>query len=256
MSDEAELRALEDAAFRAWPAAEVEELDGFRLRATSGVTRRANSVWTSGERAFRLPLEQRIERAEQFYEARGLACCFQLTPLSEPGLDAVLAARGYELDAPVAIELASATELAARPADARVRVERQLGAAWFEVSAAKGRFADAQATYRGLLERLGARADFALAELDAEPVAVALGVADGDWYGVFSMLTLPSARRRGLGSALLRALARAALERGASRLYLQVERDNASARSLYAAHGFRERYGYHYRVRRRAQSGM
>jgi GNAT superfamily N-acetyltransferase len=80
-------------------------------------------------------------------------------------------------------------------------------------------------------------------------VATALGVSDGDWAGVFSLLTRPAWRGRGAGRALLGALARWAASRGARRLYLQVERDNAPALALYAKAGFRERYGYHYRLR-------
>jgi len=77
---------------------------------------------------------------------------------------------------------------------------------------------------------------------------VGLGVASGDGcFGVFSMLTLVPARRRGLGRAVLVALARAATSAGAEWLYLQVEEDNASARALYAQLGFAARHGYHYR---------
>ena len=40
-----QVRELEELAANAWPAGEVEELDGWRLRFNAGVTRRANSVW-------------------------------------------------------------------------------------------------------------------------------------------------------------------------------------------------------------------
>jgi ribosomal protein S18 acetylase RimI-like enzyme len=43
-------------------------------------------------------------------------------------------------------------------------------------------------------------------------------------------------------------MARQALARGAPRLYLQVESDNAPSLALYAACGFTERYRYHYRL--------
>jgi len=66
--------------------------------------------------------------------------------------------------------------------------------------------------------------------------------------GVFSMLTLPSGRRRGAAQAVLAALAARAVAEGIDRMYLQVERDNAPALALYARASFREAYGYHYRV--------
>jgi ribosomal protein S18 acetylase RimI-like enzyme len=48
---------------------------------------------------------------------------------------------------------------------------------------------------------------------------------------------------------VLGAIARFALARGAARLYLQVEVENAAARALYARAGFVEAYRYHYRRR-------
>jgi hypothetical protein len=43
-------------------------------------------------------------------------------------------------------------------------------------------------------------------------------------------------------------LAREAAATGARSIYLQVERDNPEALALYETLGFREVYGYHYRV--------
>ena len=65
------------------------------------------------------------------------------------------------------------------------------------------------------------------------------------------MATLPGARRRGLGRALLAALAAWGVARGATRAYLMVEEGNAPARSLYEQAGFEPLYGYHYRVQER-----
>ena len=241
---------LEARALAAWPAAEVEALGGWRLRATSGVTRRANSAWTSGPTD---DLARAIARSEAFYAERGLPAIFQICPASPPGLDEALAARGYATEAPVAILTAPLAELSAEaPAGARVRVDRELADDWFELSGGRGRFAEVQPVYRGILERIGAsggaRAGYALASLDGEPAASALGVADGTWLGVFSVATLPPFRRRGAATALLRALARWGERLGARRAYLQVERDNRIAFELYQRDGFREAYGYHYRV--------
>ena len=45
----AEIARLEHLAFAAWPAEEVVAVEGWRLRAMRGVTRRANSVFTCGK---------------------------------------------------------------------------------------------------------------------------------------------------------------------------------------------------------------
>ncbi len=56
---------------------------------------------------------------------------------------------------------------------------------------------------------------------------------------VFGMFVAPEQRRRGVGSALLaRAIAEARAQRGIEQLVLTVTASNASARNLYARHGF------------------
>jgi ribosomal protein S18 acetylase RimI-like enzyme len=242
---------LERLFFGAWPAAEVLALGDWRLRFTSGVTRRANSVWPGG--ASGLALDAAIGRAEAFYRARGAPARFQLFP-TEPcaALDPALAERGYELESPVSVQLAAASDVArAIGADgAAVEVEERVTPAWWSVAAERSRFAAVPEPYRALLDRIGPRAGFALARLEGEPAASGLGVVDGDFAGIFSMLTLPERRRRGAAQAVLGALARWAERRGAERLALQVERDNPAALALYARAGFREIYGYHYRLAR------
>jgi ribosomal protein S18 acetylase RimI-like enzyme len=63
------------------------------------------------------------------------------------------------------------------------------------------------------------------------------------------MAVRPDARRRGLGSVLLRGLLDGA---GVARCWLQVREDNPGARAFYARIGFRPVTRYHYRTRRPA----
>jgi len=120
--------------------------------------------------------------------------------------------------------------------------------AWWSVAGEQSRFASEQEGFRALLARLPGPVGYALVRERGVPAATGLGVVDGGWLGVFAMLTLPEHRGRGAARAALAALARFASARGAERLYLQVERENAPALALYASAGFRELYGYHYRT--------
>lgn len=257
MTDAARWLEIEQHALAAWPAREVEAFAGWQLRAMSGVSQRANSAWTV-QATGTMGLAQRIAHVESFYRARGLTPSFQLGAQSVPaGLDRALAERGYAIASPVSVQIAHSREVSSSPSPRGVRaeVEAELSDAWFELSGRRGRFADVQDVYRGLLTRLGARARFAIAYVDERPAAVGLGVRDGRWLGVSSMFTLPGERGRGAARAVLAALAAHAPEAAtpdAPNVYLQVERENLAALALYARVGFVHHHAYHYR---RALSG-
>jgi GNAT superfamily N-acetyltransferase len=242
---------IEEAAFRAWPAQEVVELSGWRLRFTQGVTRRANSVWPNEWRD-ETPLSERVGTVEAFAAARGIAPSFQLTSAAKPaGLDAWLAERGYVIDAPVVVMTRELEGLGEDRASSNVEtsVFGSPSADWLFIGIERGRFAKAREAFSGILARIGPRGAFALARTSEGPVAVGLGVVDGEWLGIFNMMTVPEARRRGAARSILAALTAWGFERGALVAYLQVERDNAPARSLYASTGFTPAYEYHYRTK-------
>jgi ribosomal-protein-alanine N-acetyltransferase len=70
----------------------------------------------------------------------------------------------------------------------------------------------------------------------------------GEAAEILTVGVVPSARRRGIGRALLADLLSAAIERGATEAYLEVRIDNLAARELYATAGFDEvgvRRGYY-----------
>ncbi|HEY8122534.1 MAG TPA: GNAT family N-acetyltransferase [Myxococcota bacterium] len=247
-----EIAALERAAVAAWRAEEIVDLGPWRLRAMHGVTNRANSVWAGpGEPPGGFAAG--IDAVEAFYAARGLPAIFQITPVADPGLGALLAARGYERFDEVSVQVANAERVAALPLrdGVHARCEAALGAAWFSLSGERGRFSgEASRVYRAFLERIEPSAGFASASAGAgELGAVGLTLVAPPLAGVFSMLTLPEQRRRGLADAVLGEIARFARKRGATRLYLQVEVANEPARALYARAGFGEAYRYHYRGR-------
>lgn len=247
-----EILAIEQAAFEAWQAEEVLALGPWRARAMRGVTNRANSVWAGpGEPPG--GFARAIAAVEAFYAARALPAQFQLAPIADPRLDGLLEERGYVRIEEVCVETASAERVAKLPVRAGVQAacEGALSDAWFALSGRRGRFqGEATAVYRALLERVVPRAGFASARCGVGEIgAVGLAILAPPLAGVFSMLTLPEQRRRGLAEAVLGELARFALARGAERLYLQVEADAAPARTLYERAGFAERYRYHYRRR-------
>ncbi len=233
---------LERVAYELWRAPEVEEVDGWRLRFAHGLTGRANSVWPYGDG--RLPLEERLDRVEAWYRARGAPVLFQLTDAVRPrGLDAALARRGYgRRGKPVSVQVA----------DLNAVLDRSHGEAEVDESLPDemvSLFAESRGFERlDIARALLAAGRCAFARIG--DVAVGRGAAVGEWLGITSMTTAPGARRHGHARAILQALARWGLARGCTRALLQVEHGNEAAEALYAGAGFVPHHDYHYRLLR------
>jgi GNAT superfamily N-acetyltransferase len=240
---------IEDAVVDAWPAPECEELDGWWLRASGGPTHRGNSVATLA--AGPVVLSDRIERAQAFYRARGLRPMFQVGPTAAPkGLDAALEERGYRIEGEALAAVASPREVVARlPRTLEASVGTQPSESWLAHAGRTGRFSDSYEIFTDMLARLGTRCRFVtVRDARGTVTATCLGISSEERLGVYAMLTTPAARRKGAGSASLRALAESALAEGMRELYLLVELTNTPARALYTRAGFTDLYRYHYRV--------
>lgn len=238
------IATLEQAAARAWPPHESTPLCGWELRCGGARSRRLNSVLTlrfdGGE------VRSAIEQAASWYAERGLPPCFHLAEGAEPaGLDGRLAARGYAVVTPTTVMQAPA---AAIVGELRADVELLSEPTPDLVSAISdpGWPAAVRAERAALFARIPGPRRFALLRVEGKPAAAGLCVQDGELAGLFSMRTQRAYRRRGLGTAVLHALAAFAREAGAQQLYLQVEDDNL-ALPLYRRLGFEPVYGYHYR---------
>ncbi len=241
------VRALEDAAADAVPAAVVESLDGWRLRFNHGVKRRPNSVLANADGG-ELTLADKLEHAEAFYASHGLKARFQLCPASVPlGLADVLEARGYTRagDA-VCVQVAALGgvkpvtfegDLLEQPSEAFVNLYCNI----------EGLSGVKAAAFREMLAKLPGRAVFALvSDTKGHPAGTGVGVAHGGRLGVFNVATHPDARRQGLASAVVGALCGWGRAQGLNEGYLQVSAGNASARALYERLGFRTLYEYFY----------
>ena len=279
MSERDRRLLLDRLAADAWPAIEVVELRGWRLRAAEGVTRRANSALPLDAAPTDDALDEQLAAVAGFYADRGLPARIQV---SDPRLDAELAARGWQLESPTLV--LSGPLPGARPASYRAgsppcggllvntsgvltsgspqgRSSSAPPAAaevtpipdeawldcWWAVSARGGRRELEVA--RRCLAGITAPVGYASVRLDDRVVAVGRGVAQEGWLGLFAMAVLPTSRRQGHGRHLMGALGRWAATHGACAAYLQLWSGNDPARALYTAAGFTTAYPYHYRYR-------
>ena len=244
-------RLLDRLAADAWPPLERRALGGWQLRAAGGVTKRANSVLTSGVVD---DVEEAITAAEAFAREQRIPPLFQLGPATLPAdLPERLARRGYAPHDRTLVLTGSVTQALAAlgPASAPVETADAPRDDWLSLWwSVDGRGGDAE---RAIAERIlrGCDSSYALLRDASGPAAcgrLARATAeDGEpWCGLFALATRPDARRRGHAAAILRALLEQAAARGVDRLWIQVLADNAPARRLYASLGCRASSSYDY----------
>ncbi|GGU08664.1 GNAT family N-acetyltransferase [Streptomyces violascens] len=230
---------------RAWQPVESERLGDWTLRAAAGFTRRANSVLPLGDPG--LPLPDALDHVRAWYAARGLPAYIQ-TATGAAGtqerLCADLEQAGWEREVSAEVRIAALAPIADLDADvSRVRLDRTVDEAWLS------RYQRSLTPGEHVLEVLnsGPSVWFASVPGDgAAPAAIGRCVVDGRWAGFMAVEVDPALRRQGLATAVMTALARRALDEGASAAWLQVEADNDAARALYEGQGFATHHSYHH----------
>lgn len=246
-------RTVEEISLNAWPAHQTLVDGGWLLRFAGGYTRRANSVnpiyRVDGDDAQAVMTQ--IERCEQIYRTRGQPVIFKMTPLVQPlHLDAILAGRGYTLDAPTGVRLLSLDEFSPESNHAvEIRLETKPSRPWIETFAEFSALnEDQQWALQGIIANIMPLAGFVTLCVDGRPLACGLGVIEREMIGLYDIVTAPAARGQGYGTQLLHALLSWGKRNGAQRAYLQVMNNNLPAQRLYDKLGFKEIYQYWYRI--------
>lgn len=230
---------------RAWQPVESEPLGEWRLRAAGGFTRRANSALPLGDPG--MPVGAALERVREWYAARELPPYVQVATGAE-GTQERLAAElercGWFREVTAQVRIAALAPIGDLDADvSRVRITRACDAGWL---ARYQRFEEPGPHVTKVLAS-GPSVWFASVPGDGEvPAAIGRCVVDGRWAGFMAVEVDPAYRRQGLAGAVMTALARQALDEGASAAWLQVEDDNGGAQALYDGMGFATHHSYHH----------
>lgn len=226
-----------------WVPDEIREIDGWLVRRSRGVTKRANSLLPHGDPQ---NLDMALQLVERLYRSQGITPAVQLTPSALPAdLDAVLAERGYERVDECLVMVAEADGVIERLGE-RTRPVHAAGSP----DEAFQRLAYGTPEKARVMVEIGARTPSVYASMRHDGVCWAVGrgaLVDG-WLGLFELATHENARRRGLASDVIGELVRRGRSGGADGVVLQVLADNAPAITLYERLGFVIHSRYHYRV--------
>lgn len=230
---------------RAWPPVESERLGEWELRAAGGFTRRANSVLPLGDPG--MPLDDALTAVRGWYAARGLPAYVQ-TATGAEGAQELLCAElerwGWVREVTAELWTGPLAPVADRGGEpSGVVLSREADEAWLARYRRKG-------VGEVALRVLGSGPSVWFASVpggtDDAPAVIGRCVVDGRWAGFAAVEVDPAQRRRGLATAVMAALARRALDEGASAAWLQVEEDNAGARAMYRHLGFAAHHAYHH----------
>ena len=252
LNDDTLAARVEDAGLNAAATPMQRWMDGWIVRLSPGKAKRARCI--NAVALGRRPMDEKLAECEALYAAVGLPMFFRVTPFSAPpDLSDALGRRGFHrmdetlvmvaeqgagpfgngASPPPGIEsrLADAADFAAVVGALRASPVDQ-------IAAQARRVAASPVPYRGLVWTR-----------DGVPVACGQVAVEGRLAGLYDVFTAPSARGQGLSTALCTQLLSLAREAGADIAYLQVDADNAPARTVYRRLGFSDRYSYHYRCR-------
>ncbi|MEN8172368.1 MAG: GNAT family N-acetyltransferase [Chloroflexota bacterium] len=240
-------KRIEDASLRAWPAFEQTNYHGWILRFSKGYTKRANSV--NPLRSSGLNSVEKITYCEKCFTEKGLPVVFRLTPFSSPDdLDDLLDARDYQLIDPTLVMTLDLQGTDFPPSDSTSFQDRDLDSWLADFCRLSGYDLAEHQIHRQILSLIPAKASFNVLYQNQRLVSCGLGVLDGDYFGLFDLVTRSQYRSRGFGKRLINGMLHNARAAGARFAYLQVTEVNQPALHLYRKLGFKVSYTYWYRV--------
>jgi ribosomal protein S18 acetylase RimI-like enzyme len=235
-----------------WQGLEQERLGDWLLRAAGGFTGRANSALPLGDPG--MPAERAVAEVDAWYSRRGLTPMIVIARGMRTGataLDGLLDGCGWSAPRiPVVVMTARSDVVAGYQRDVGMTLAAEPDDEWLALY----RFMGEPLPPNAVPVLLSAPVQmFASVRRDGRTVATGRLSLAGGWGGITAIDVDPAWRRAGLGTAVTAGLAAQAAARGAERIFLQVEEENAAARALYARCGFTDHHRYHYRLAPAAQ---
>jgi ribosomal protein S18 acetylase RimI-like enzyme len=244
------IRAVEELAMNAWPSLQTMLYDGWVLRFSDGYTKRANSVHPLYSSS--LDVEEKVQACEEIYQNKGLDIVFKMTASAQPdNLEQVLAAKGYKADSRTSVQVAELGGVDQAPAQTALLTEdlHEWLPAYCKLSHISGR---RELTLAQLLHNIVPALYLASIRHQGQVVACGMGVLQGQFVGLFDIVTDAYFRRQGFGKQLVLNILAWGKRNGAHMAYLQVMLNNEPALCLYSGLGFKEIYTYWYRIKHQA----
>ena len=239
------VRALEQHSARCWPATFVDSYGGWEIRRTPDVSSgRVNSVNAIAPESGQF--DQVLVKARTLFDEQEEWPLIRIHPLAGEEPVRRLEALGLHGQGDTVVKTLTLSDIVVSPSLSCVVTDIMTPDWMIAYGDAHDTAEEERQAIARTLSRVTVRQAFAVLYEGGRPVASGRGaVADG-WVGLFQISTVPDARRRGFGQAIVGSLLAWGRQAGADRAYLQVELKNDVARRLYRSFGFETAYVYSY----------
>ncbi|MHA2104905.1 MAG: GNAT family N-acetyltransferase [Candidatus Hodarchaeales archaeon] len=235
-----------------WPAKHFFHLNGWIIRISEGITKRANSVlpnFYSGEK-----LLVDIEKVEQLYQKFSLPAIFQIADYVAPkNLDEQLRTAGYEKESRTNVLCSLLADMETKSHDNKYQItytskltEEWITALQTFLNESKEKIQDKKTIF----ERLHIPKPFFFSIHQQNEIrGIALAVSLQTKLGIFEVGIDPKHQKKDLGTKLMQGIFHFAKTKQIKSVFLQVEEKNIPAINLYNKLGFKKQYSYHYRIK-------
>lgn len=239
-----DIAAIERATLAAVAPERVEVMGDWLVALSPGSIRRAKSAVPLHHE---LPADNAaLDRIEALFVNAGLDPAFRLSDSSGlEGVHAELTRPGYGFEQPTLVMTGTTAGMRALTMAAPAEVGLRPDENWGAVFLGEG-FDPVDGADRVRALSRGGDSVFASVREKGRAIAVGAGSFGHGWASVHGMRTDRARRGEGLAGRVLAGLANAAEVRGLTRVFLQVEEENAPARALYRRAGFETAWRYFY----------
>lgn len=239
------VRLLERHSARCWPATFVDSYYGWEIRRTPDVSSgRVNSVNAITPESGKF--DQVLVKARALFDEQDEWPLIRIHPLAGEEPIERLKELGLHGQGDTVVKTLTLSDAIAPPSLLCVLTDSMTPDWMIAFGEAHDTAEEERESIARTLSRVTVKQAFAVLYDGGRPVASGRGaVADG-WIGLFQISTVPEARQRGFGGAIVGSLLAWGRQAGAERAYLQVELKNEVARRLYRSFGFEAAYTYSY----------
>lgn len=232
----------------AFPALSTVLLNNWVLRFANGYSKRANSVNPLTPCSDDETLT--IDNCELIYTQQNLPTVFKITD-SEYGLkiDHLLNSRGYRAEARTNVLMKHLNTLPKTNTATDVTISKTFTDEWFHAFTQMNKVSNKNKnTLHQMFQVTIPKTYFASLQKNGEIIAVGLGVAQGEYIGMYDIVVKEHERRNGFAKQIMNGLMQSAKADGVLYTYLQVVDANEPAKALYQNLGYIHQYSYWYRV--------